>query len=486
MALIGSNNALGWAHFRLRGGWPRTLMVTLGATAFLAILIVGSVQANPKIATNTLWGWTTGLLVLQTANFVLFTVGRINAVIRQDVQSRMIESHRMMPIEPAEAVTGYLLGAALQPLVFAAGIYVLGAVTSGMVSMSLARWTFANIVVLAFSVFLWVMSSYASFSLKVGSMLVFLPMFSPLMTDGDILIAVPGLTVLLSPLIGRSVFDFRTGAATLPPAYTLSFMAQAAFIAIFFIAAMRKYRSSNEIGIDTFLGMAVVIVWALITILGMRAWEDIRPQGWQRGQVGPPTRIISSVALGMFFAIASVSANALERVRWRRHEALRDPAPMRKPISAIYPITAAMLALVAIAPAAPTTMPLQLKQLILTAILIVLFLTGLYFIFLTRYALNKKAVVFVIVWLMLTLSLPIIADYMRYVLTDGFNDGEAMTVFSSCSPIGALILIWKRPELNLWPGIFVQALMCGVGFFMWVGVPRQSDEANLVPDSAPL
>src|SRR5439155_18374837 len=95
MAIIGPNNAISWAHFRLRGGWKRSLTFTLGAAALLAVLIIGGQRFDPLNASRTLFGWVSGLLGLVAACLVLYVPGRIAAAIRQDLQSKLIESHRL-------------------------------------------------------------------------------------------------------------------------------------------------------------------------------------------------------------------------------------------------------------------------------------------------------------------------------------------------------------------------------------------------------
>ena len=64
MAFIGPNNALAWAHFRLRGGWKRSLGFTVGASILLMMLIVGAVRLDALNRARILFGWCSGLLVL--------------------------------------------------------------------------------------------------------------------------------------------------------------------------------------------------------------------------------------------------------------------------------------------------------------------------------------------------------------------------------------------------------------------------------------
>src|SRR5690349_13982784 len=121
MAIVPPNNALAWAHFRLRGGWMRSLSFTGAAMALGAVLIITSTRLNPNDGGRMLWGWTTALLSVQAVCLALYAAGRVGTAIRQDVQSKMIESHRLMPLPPAHAIAGYIVGATGPPLIFAGG-----------------------------------------------------------------------------------------------------------------------------------------------------------------------------------------------------------------------------------------------------------------------------------------------------------------------------------------------------------------------------
>src|SRR5262245_49960590 len=120
MALAPHNNAIAYAHFRLRGGFFGTAVFTVLAMFALGILIfITSRLAND--GGRTLFGWATACLGLGGASLVLFGPLRIAAIIRQDIQSKMIESHRLMPLPPAHAVAGYIVGGSAPALIAFAG-----------------------------------------------------------------------------------------------------------------------------------------------------------------------------------------------------------------------------------------------------------------------------------------------------------------------------------------------------------------------------
>src|SRR5688572_29803673 len=320
MAFLGPNNALAWSHFRLRGGWKRSLAFTIGAVVVIAMLIGGAIYSDPVRSTRNLYSWTTGLLGLQTATLVLYTAGRVGAAIRGDVQSKIIESHRLMPTPPAEAIAGYISGAAMQPLIFVVAVFFIGVYTSNGAGIELQRWLFAHAILVAFALFIWTASAYATFAARLGPAMVFIPMFiAPYATQGGGLAAVPGLMVLLSPIVGASIFDLRSTGITLPANYAMALAGQFYFGTIFFLAAARRYRAADGVGIDTTLGLLLVAGWAAITCVGLHDWEAYRPRGWGVFEVEHSTRIIASLLVGTVIAFAPVAAAAWTHMRWRRH-----------------------------------------------------------------------------------------------------------------------------------------------------------------------
>src|SRR5215203_4163271 len=116
---IGPDNAIAWVQVRLRGG-PRNLLTTTGTYAgVIGLSMVACVQLLPTPVDQILGGWATAIIVLQAAVLLLFGGSRVAAAIRQDITSGVIESHRLMPIAPAQAVAGYMQGATCQALCLA-------------------------------------------------------------------------------------------------------------------------------------------------------------------------------------------------------------------------------------------------------------------------------------------------------------------------------------------------------------------------------
>jgi hypothetical protein len=467
MSFLGPNNALAWAHFRLRGGWRRTATVTVCGVGILAGVVITGNRLAGDDGGKTLFGWTMALLAFQAACLILYTAGRIGSIVRADAQSKMIESHRLMPIPSMHAVAGYIVGAATQPLVFCCGLFILGAAVATAAGIPLPRWTFANGILLAFAVFVWVVTAYASLGGRIGGGILTGAIMIPWLTQGMVLALLPGVAVLLSPVMGQSIFDLRTEGITLPATYAISFAAQIYFGVICFIAAARAYRSSVEVSMDTVLGLCLLLGWVALSIAGLREWDDFRPRGFSIGKIDEPVRVVASLLAALVIAIVPVSANVYERARWRRHVAIGDPYPMRRPprIAGVIIVAVAVVLAIPFAPkeAATPTPDLLLRS----AAIVTIALTALAFIFDLLYRSSHRAAGPAAIWIVLTWLVPIAIDWARYTLGD-FGENEHLAGFSTCSPVGALIILWTGGVVSTTYGIGVQILIALVPMLLWI------------------
>ncbi len=461
MALLGPNNAIAWAQFRLRGGWKKSLGFSAGVFALLAMFVIGAAKYDPTQTTRNLFGWCTGLLGLAGAAVVLMAPGRIAAAIRADIKSGLIESHRLMPTTPIDAVAGYVVGAAIGPLIFFAGIYVLGLFCASGAGVPLAQWTFASLVLLAFSTFIWVLAAYVSFASKAGPGLLIIPLFAmPYASAGGLFSLLPGMTVLISPMAGGTIFDLRTAATmALPPTYAMAFAMQALVGGILFFAAARRYRTADAIGLDWALGLMLVIAWTLLSAIGLREWDIYEPRGWGvGGKIELSGRLIATMVTGMILALAPLSASALAMQHWRRHKRLRDPSPMRRPLFPGLVLLAVTIAILLVVYAPPDVPKPALGDVALSAITIAISLAAIYFLCAWLYLGTQNAAIPIIIWIIVFWLVPVFVDLIRFALAD-YGEADPIGGISACSPIGALIVIWTHRSAPIIAGIVMQLLI---------------------------
>jgi hypothetical protein len=378
----------------------------------------------------------------------------------------MIESHRLMPLAPGHAIAGYVIGAGAPAVIAFAGLYVVGGTTATAAGVNAARWTFACVVLLGFALFIFISTIFAAFTAKMGAAFVFVPMVGLWITQGGFLSLLPGVTVVLSPIMGQSVFDLRGAGFVLPATYAISFAAQGFFSTIFYIAAARKYRRADAIGVDSILALCLLATWVGVSWAGMRAWEDFKPRGWSMVNATPTIQILSSMISALLLAICCIAANARERNRWKWHQRVKDPAALRKPLPiwVVIPIATALIVTLPLAPAGAEH--LHADAFLRAAIAIALTLTGLHFLIECSYGLRLRAAYPIFLWVIFIWLAPILVDLIRFALAD-YGEAERVAGFSTISPVGTIVLLWMRSPITTTPGLVIQAGIVAIVIIVW-------------------
>jgi len=324
-----TNNAIAYAHFQLRGGRRNTL-ITAG---LYSMVIVGGMTLATKLdprGVGWIRGWVGGILALQSFVLLLFATSRIGVAIRGDINQKLIESHRLMPLPAWEAIVGYLVGGSSQAMALAVANYAIGAVAAATIGIGQDQWFAANFILLTFSIFFWTASSMGAFTMtrgKGGIGWVAALGFIMLSSQGLIAMLLPGLTLLASPVVGRTIYTLQASTSGgLPVAYAFSLPGQVAIGLLCFLAAARKYRRPESPAFSPVMGLLLLCAWAAVSIVGMLFWEEICPdigmfRNSGRDETLHKTQVILSTITAMLLAmlpIANSSHADVDRKRRRR------------------------------------------------------------------------------------------------------------------------------------------------------------------------
>ncbi len=123
------DNAISWAQFRLRGGFKNLLLTSIAYTlvAVFFIELFYQLADRPGEKMQLLEVASLIDLIFQCA-FLLILCGNIVAgSLRRDITNHLIESHRLMPLSPVQAIVGYLAGTTVQILTLCAINFAIGA-----------------------------------------------------------------------------------------------------------------------------------------------------------------------------------------------------------------------------------------------------------------------------------------------------------------------------------------------------------------------
>lgn len=484
MALFPPENAIAYAQFQLRGGWRKTVPLLAGFTLVVSVAILLSIQFNPKYRTDVLFGWTTALLIVQGLLLVLYGCNRITASIRQDLSGRMIESHRLMPMPGAHAVAGYIMGSVSQGVMLAVITFLIGTFTAAGAGIAFERWVMSNAILASFAVFLWCISCLAGFLPKGAGGITWFLIMIPMFGEGGALSLLPGLTVLLSPLIGPSIFTMR-GSYSLPWTYAASFAVQIYFALICLVGATRKYQRVDAEALGVNLGLALLFGWAAVSWVGIRQWDEFRPS-WLRGGLSADGQLLASMIAAMLVSIIPISATAAASIRWRRHVTLNDPAPLARP--APWPLIVLVCsALVVAISYAPLKRPdWQNAAALRSAIIVAASAASIFFLCRWLYRAGVKATWAVGFWIFLTWLVPLLGDLVRYAFSDQSASDSAVSAISGCGALGALLIIWMREHANVDIGIGVQIAIAFVPLILdLLTRPRSLPAPSLILGTSP-
>jgi hypothetical protein len=448
---IGPDNAIAWAQFQRKGGLKNALGTAGAYAGIIGAVILVTARLNPRHAQDVYSGWSTGLLALQSLFVVVIGAGRVSAMIRGDITTGIAESHRMMPMPPGHAVAGYLAAAAAAMSGFFVANLGLGVMTTMLADLPPGRWVAANLILLAFAVFVWTISAFAAFLAKGSGAVLAVSSMAGLFGNAGLLWVAPGVTVLLGPLIGGSIFNLRTAQTELSLPLILSLCAQLLVGSIFFAGAARKYRRPDGLALGGCLAWLLLLAFVGISVMAIVRWEEFQPgfMAWRTRGESSEVPFLGSAVLCMIVALAPLANFARQHVMWMR---LREDDPgVRRVVPGPLVsglVVAATLALVVFAsPRRPTGAEWGCTLAGLAG-----FSLSAVFVAAWVYRVVDNAKVILGIWLAAYCVVPVVVDLVRHGMSDDYND-PTLAFASSFSPAGLLIEVWTHADVNLVPAV---------------------------------
>lgn len=489
---IGADNAIGFLQVRLRGGWKNFASTSAVYGSAVVALMVLSTHLSDAPASMILRSWLPLLLGIQGLLLFLLAGTRVTAAIRHDLNSRMIESHRLMPTSAGQAVTGYLVGSTSQAMVLAGVTLVIGVFAASAASVPVADWLLANAVLAGFCASIWAVLGYLSFVFRTPFLWVLAVPVLSLFTEGMLWTILPPLTLFSSPLIGRSVFAFGSVAGPDAWTYMTVLLLQASVAGICFIAASRRYVRDDAIGLGPVLGLGLLALAAAAAWIGIVYWGEFRP-AWFRNsrRQNDSAQLIASLLLMMLLALIPVVAAT--RIRHIRLQDAARPDP-DKPVHhgmRVILVVIVASAIIAAVPSAILHVSPEWRRSsnaihriddmrwpwAATAALVLMTLTSFSYVIGIALRLGRSAGITGAVWLGLTWIGPIIADATRDAVSDrptSFERGT-MGLLSTCSPVGALIAFWQNAtSKTMVTAVLVQAALAVVIGMIYHGTPLKN------------
>lgn len=476
---VGDFNAIAWAQFQLRGGWRTFWSTTLGYTVLVGagiILLTRLSASSPGAAA----GSKLALTALQAGVLVLFSCGRVAAAIRQDLTSRMIESHRLMPISPAQAVVGYMTGPAAQPLGLAAANLFLGVWLSASLGTPVALWLTVNAVLVLFAAFAVTLAAFGALAGKPGNAaLGWVGVMLSLLNIGSIGAILPGLTVLGTPFLGPTVFSLGVAGADAVSLYAMPTVFQLWIGGVCFAAACRRYRRDDRPALGWDLGLALLAGWVVTSVFAIVHWEDFRPIMSRGLSHRSAEQFLGSTFAAMLLGLAPLAGSAWSAADWAGRRYLGDPSLGRRPVAPVVVAFAATALTLLVAAAAVFAGAAEnpLDSVLRSAVILAAYFVASLYILRVLVRVTARLMYPLLLWVGVTWLLPLLIDYCRWWINDGASERVLAEVAAS-SPMGALIEVWTYPPGGTTAGIVFQVVLAAaaaVAYFVtqrrWEGKP---------------
>lgn len=466
------DNALAWVHFQLRGGWTRVWQIT---SVYVLAVIAGIVLYNAR--SGRMAEIVPLLLGLQAIMLVIGGAFSVAKSVQQDMNSGTIESHRMMPVAPGAAVTGYIAGSVIPLLPLVIVNFVAGTFVTIFAGMSPAVWFVANGCVLMAAMFLWVV--FAAICMrptgKNGNMIGVLPiLFIFFASNAAAIGAVPLLVVLGGPLI-RSTIARMNGDVTPGHAITLASLVWIGWIA--FRGAMRKYDDTLRPALGVKLGLFLALAVATISGVGIARWELFVEPSWS-DRVPPIDKSLITVGLTLLVLLAPLASAARTMVAWLIDVAEEIPDLPRCPRSPLWTALAgtpiAMIPLLAVYMTADGNVHLPLTHVVLCAGVIACVLVQIALLQEWTYAARYKFAMSLWVpawaaWLLVWFAPMIIEAYQLISANIDVKLGST----SAISPVGLLLYLCRSPKEPIpWTGVAAQLLYLIPPALLWFHARR--------------
>ncbi len=431
-----TNNAIAWGAFQLQGGWRNIAATAIGYGVVVVVGLTAAAQFATIPVGSIMYRLLMAMLAAQALWLLLFAPSRIQTALRRDLTTGMIESHRLMPLSPARAIVGYLVGPSVQPLALAVMTFFVGCFAANAASVELPRWIVANFLVLELAAIAWIVMGAAAMANAQGAFIA-ITFILPSVINTRAVHALPGGVLLVPPLVGKTVFEM-TGEIT--RVHVAGFLLHGALAAIFLRAAARKYVRSDATAFTPLMGLGLLACWSVSSIVAMRWWDEVRPAAmrWSTHDVDGLTILFTTVAA------AFVGMSAVTKSVWPSRELReeRSVATIGIPLGVSLAATA-----IAILPAAFAAEELWLlpraQALAYTAVpLLATFLSSC-LLAKAFYLHSLSAWMPLAGWLALMCVVPIGYDMTQHALANA-NDDFAMGALSDLSPIGMLHAVWRR------------------------------------------
>ncbi len=483
------SNAMWWGHFRLLGGPGKIAIrtslyigfVVAAFTLFCRIRFGAPVAANAGSAVYVVG-------ILQLAMILIMCSGRLNKAVVDDVNSKMIESHRLSPMTGVSAVIGYMIGPNLQVLLLTAVNFVVGLIFCSLAGKWQVSWMAAHLYLAFVATFVW--SAAVLAALVIGKKINVMIILILLSVFGGFRMVplIPALGLLFgSEMIGYCYDTITFGAAKgIPPGAGLTVVVQILVILSCIRAAAHKFERPDLPAFSEFWALVSYVGWILIAIIALGRTTALHLPFL--GNILPPNvHLIGTLIVSVLLLILPLRSSSILSQRWNlQHRELRGRkpiGPMRIAVCLSVLLGGLLIGLVtrnewmAFFQKPQSTAPIIFSQWAWTAGCILCTALSLGALYRAACALRSRSIdILPVAFLFLTWAVFPLLDASReaYQSATVPDHVSAITFLTACSPAGGIFLVWSAFKPEYWIALGVQGLCCLAAIGVYVLAMRRS------------
>ncbi len=458
-------NAMWWVQLRLFGGFRKLIFF---AMSWLALLI-GTLMINWYFnADSTLPPfWDSALNILTAAQVFLLVIGGCNSIHRamtRELQSNMIESHRLSPMSAFSIVLGYAVGPNILILMLYATGVVFGAGIIRYGTIGLNHWLAGNAYMLLVALQVWFGSVLLGLLGKkpVNPVVIIFVMG----LASVLLMLVPALGVFTGAYAGIIGVALMIGNPIVPSLGMWLVLGLGIGITVlWFKAAMRKYRRPDLPAFNTPRAFGLLLIWLLLNSVPLILLHHF-PDSWVNLVQSdlPQFAVMGLLSTCVTIFVTFVPLIAIAHARCRLNDA-RDESPRRS----ILPIGAAAVgcaALTLLFPGVCALMdgfPIDPKTLPASFVALALSLATAECVVTVAIIRSKQITHWLVFVVSATWLAPMILDgWMR----DFTSNEDSTSVIAGFSPAGSIFELFQFADFNLVPGLVFQAILAAVALIL--------------------
>ncbi|MEE9295104.1 MAG: hypothetical protein V3W34_09130 [Phycisphaerae bacterium] len=445
-------NAYWWLQMHLLGGPVRLISFSVIYTTLLAGAVIGGRYLFRGVPITNYCDQA--LIVLTVIQVLLIILGGGNAVFRaltRDMNTRMLESHRMTPSSSAAVILGYMVGANLQILMMYAVGIVAGAVLIRWGTVGTAHWLAGNVYMLIVAPMVWAVTVM----LGIGRAKPVNPntiLFIMLLLSMG-LISIPGLGLLTGIYAGYAGVLLMTGQVVVPPPYAAVLaLVCLGMTVIWTRAAMRKLRRPDLPAFGTIRALGLFIIWliagagALLLFAKIPAFQDVIAMGPGSDPYFLATCVTVNGIASLVFAILPISAAAHGRCRLQRRTGGHKSRLFQRH-TGVPVLCAALVSAFSV----PFVRQASWDSMVWMFVALWASFVTLEGLLISRHARNRRALLLLVIYMIVFWGVPPMADlwYGELVASRSFyQTAPPCSVLFGFSPAGTVAKLFFPAELD--------------------------------------